>query len=194
MDASRWMLRAPRVRKSSTTCRTLAISGTRSSSSRRNDGAVWLRRRRQRLYCPPIPAESKDPRRPLALLGFMGSGKTLVGALVAQRGRAAFFDLDHLVEDKAGMSVAEIFATHSEEAFRAFEKETLPGLLRPGALVALGGGGSMDGGEWRLVSEKASTVYLEVPFETIWQPIHRLPARPLIATRTASQAEAMMTL
>src|SRR2546421_134205 len=99
MDASRWMLRAPRVRKSSTTCLTLAISGTRSSSSRRNDGAAWLRRRRQRLPCPPIPAESKDPRRPLALLGFMGSGKTLVGALVAQRGRAAFFDLDHLVED-----------------------------------------------------------------------------------------------
>jgi shikimate kinase len=123
------------------------------------------------------------------LLGFMGSGKTLVGALVAQRGHADFFDLDHLVEDKAGMSVAEIFATNSEEAFRAFEKETLPGLLRPGAVVALGGGAVMDDDNWRLISENATTVYLEVPFETIWQRIHRLPGRPLIANRTTSEVE-----
>src|SRR5439155_254013 len=127
----------------------------------------------------------------LALLGFMGSGKTLVGALVAQRGHATFFDLDHVVEDKAGMSVAEIFATHSEEAFRAFEKETLPGLLRPGAVVALGGGVVMDDDNWRLISESATTVYLEVPFETIWQRIHRLPGRPLIANRTVSEVEAL---
>ncbi len=50
----------------------------------------------------------------------MGAGKTLVGALVAERARAPFFDLDHMVEDKAGMSIGELFATHSEEAFRAF--------------------------------------------------------------------------
>ncbi len=119
----------------------------------------------------------------------MGSGKTLVGALVAQRTRSAFFDLDHLVEDRAGLSVAEIFATHSEEAFRAFEKEILPGLLQPGAVVALGGGVVMDDENWRLIAEHATTVYLEVPFETIWQRIHHLPGRPLIANRTASEVE-----
>ena len=66
----------------------------------------------------------------------MGAGKTLVGALVAERSHAPFFDLDHLVEDKAGMSVQELFATHSEEAFRVFEKAILPTVLRPGAVVA----------------------------------------------------------
>ena len=121
----------------------------------------------------------------------MGAGKTLVGALVAQRARAAFFDLDHLVEDRAGMSVAEIFATHSEEAFRAFEKETLPRLLRPDAVVALGGGVVMDDDNWRLISDRATTVYLEVPFETIWRRIHHLPGRPLIANRTAAEVEAL---
>ncbi len=88
----------------------------------------------------------------------MGAGKTLVGALVAQRAQAAFFDLDHLVEDKAGMSVAEIFATHSEKAFRAFEKETLPGLLRPDAVVALGGGVVMDDDN-RLILDSSSGGY-----------------------------------
>ena len=68
----------------------------------------------------------------------MGSGKTLVGALVAERSHAPFFDLDIMVEDQAGMPVADIFATHSEAAFRAVEKEVLPRALQPGAVVALG--------------------------------------------------------
>lgn len=119
----------------------------------------------------------------------MGSGKTVVGGLVAQRARAEFFDLDHLVEDKAGMSIAEIFATHSEEAFRAFEKQMLPSVLQPGAVVALGGGVVMDDDNWHLISSQALTVYLEVPFETIWQRIRHLGDRPLILNRTKAEVE-----
>jgi shikimate kinase len=121
----------------------------------------------------------------------MGSGKTVVGALVAQRGHAPFFDLDHLVEDRAGMSIAEIFATHSEDAFRAYEKETLPKVLQDGAVVALGGGVVADDDNWRLVSGTATTVYLEVPFTTIWRRIRHLSGRPLIVNRTESEVEAL---
>ncbi len=121
----------------------------------------------------------------------MGSGKTLVGGLVAERAHAPFLDLDHLVEDKAGMSIPEIFATHSEEAFRAFEKETLPGVLQPGAVVALGGGVVVDEDNWRLVSKQAVSVYLEVPFETIWTRIQHFPGRPLIFNRTKAEVEAL---
>jgi len=122
----------------------------------------------------------------LALLGFMGAGKTLIGGLVAQRARARFFDLDHLVEDRAGMSVAEIFATHSEPAFRAFEKEMLPRLILPDAVVALGGGAVMDDESWRLITEKTMSVYLEVPFDTIWARIKSLGTRPLVVNSTES--------
>src|SRR5438477_12076542 len=89
----------------------------------------------------------------------MGAGKTLVGALVAERSRAPFFDLDHLVEDKAGMSIHELFAAHSEEAFRAFEKATLPTVLRPGAVVALGGGGTIADDSWLLVAAEETSGY-----------------------------------
>ena len=119
----------------------------------------------------------------------MGSGKTVVGALVAQRSHATFFDLDHMVEDMAGMSIAEIFATHSEQAFRALEREALPRVLQPGAVVALGGGVVMDDDNWTLISSRATTVYLEVPFELLWGRIQPRPGRPLIAGRKAAEVQ-----
>ncbi|HYL08454.1 MAG TPA: shikimate kinase [Candidatus Udaeobacter sp.] len=121
----------------------------------------------------------------------MGSGKSVVGSIVAQRAGAPFFDLDLMVEDKAGMSIAEIFATRGEEAFRGFERETLPLVLVPGAVAALGGGVVMDDANWRLISIRATTVYLEVPFETIWQRIRHLTGRPLILDRTPAEVEAL---
>ena len=122
----------------------------------------------------------------------MGAGKTLVGALVAERAHARFFDLDTMVEDKAGMSIGEIFATHSEEAFRAFEKATLPTVLLPNAVIALGGGVVIDDDNWRLVSSQTMTVYLEVPFQTIWERIHHLTGRPLIMNRTQAEVEELL--
>jgi len=130
-------------------------------------------------------------RRPLALLGFMGSGKTLVGALVAERSGSSFFDVDHLVEHEAGMSVADVFATAGEPAFRALEKQVLPKALIPGAVVALGGGAVMDDDNWALITDRATTVYLEVPFEMVWQRIRQVPGRPLIAGRTVEDVEAL---
>ena len=122
----------------------------------------------------------------------MGAGKTLVGALVADRAHAQFFDLDTMVEDKAGMSIGEIFATHSEEAFRAFEKSTLPTVLKPGVVVALGGGVVIDDDNWRLVAEQTISVYLEVPFDVIWERIRHYHGRPLIFNRSAAEVEELL--
>ena len=119
----------------------------------------------------------------------MGSGKTVVGGLVAERAHARFFDLDHMVEDEAGMSIAEIFATQGEAAFRALEKQLLPRALEPGTVTALGGGTVIDDDSWRLVSARATTVYLEVPFETIWKRIRDLGGRPLLRDRSAGEVE-----
>ena len=121
----------------------------------------------------------------------MGAGKTLVGALVAERSRAAFFDLDIMVEDRAGMPIADIFATHSETAFRALEKELLPRTLKPESVVSLGGGVVMDDDNWALLSTQATTVYLEVPFVSLWDRIGHLSGRPMIARRSREDVEAL---
>jgi shikimate kinase len=125
--------------------------------------------------------------RPLALVGFMGCGKTLVGAVVAERTKAPFHDLDSMVEQEAGMTIPEIFATEGEPAFRALETSVLPHALRPGAVVALGGGSLIDDGNWRLVDGEAYAVYLEVPFETMWRRIQARPGRPLVSGRSREE-------
>jgi shikimate kinase len=117
----------------------------------------------------------------------MGSGKTLVGAVVAERTKSPFHDLDSMVEQEAGMTIPEIFATEGEPAFRSLETRVLPGALEPRSVVALGGGSLIDDGNWRLVDREACTVYLEVPFETMWQRIQARPGRPLASGRSREE-------
>lgn len=121
----------------------------------------------------------------------MGSGKSVVGALVAALAGAPFHDLDLMVEDEAGMLIPEIFATHGEAAFRALETAILPGALEPGAVVALGGGAVMDDGSWSLVLDRSTPVYLEVPFATLWRRVQSERGRPLIAGRSQSDVQGL---
>ena len=77
----------------------------------------------------------------LILAGFMGTGKSTVGRLLAQRQRLPFIDCDSAIEDAAGTSIPEIFATEGEAAFRTLETEVLTRVLKgESSVVALGGG------------------------------------------------------
>lgn len=82
----------------------------------------------------------------LILIGFMGSGKTAVGQELASRSGMGFRDADQAIEEKAGMTVAEIFDSQGEAGFRRLEEETVTDLLDAGAgkveglVISLGGG------------------------------------------------------
>ncbi len=82
----------------------------------------------------------------LLLSGFMGTGKSTVGRLVAARAGIPFVDLDERVEQASGQSVGEIFATGGEAAFRALELQALSEVLDAAEprVVALGGGTLLD--------------------------------------------------
>ena len=123
----------------------------------------------------------------------MGCGKSTVGRLVAERSDAPFHDLDARIENEAGMPVAEIFAKRGEEEFRSLESRLLPQLLEPGAVVALGGGATMNDSNWRLIQDRSATVFLDCRFDTIWERIGA-GGRPLVVGRSRDELEALMLL
>lgn len=121
----------------------------------------------------------------------MGSGKSVVGALVAYRASAPFYDLDFMIETEAGMPISEIFSIRGEAAFRALESKLLPDALRDGGVVALGGGTAMDDSNWELIQHRSTSVYLELPFDSIWERIGRTEGRPLVAGRLRNEVQAL---
>jgi shikimate kinase len=77
----------------------------------------------------------------IALIGFMGTGKTAVGRALAARLGKEFIELDALIEQKAGKSIAEIFRQDGEIGFRVLEIEAARGVADwKNAVIACGGG------------------------------------------------------
>ncbi len=79
----------------------------------------------------------------IILTGFMASGKSTVGALLASRLGYRFVDTDHLIEQRSGMSVQELFRQRGEPAFRAMEAELARELGSGKGMVISTGGGLM---------------------------------------------------
>jgi shikimate kinase len=122
----------------------------------------------------------------VVLIGFMGAGKTTVGRALAKSLRWNFLDLDDVIEQREHKSVAEIFASSGEPAFRRMESVALAALLQDrqggGDLVLALGGGAFVQKQNRdaLNSAGAITVLLEAPVEELrrrCQAEHRV--RPL---------------
>ena len=77
----------------------------------------------------------------IALIGFMGTGKTAVGQLLAKKLGSRFFELDLLIEQKAGKSIPDIFQQDGEVAFRELEIEVTKEISKDKNLVIACGGG-----------------------------------------------------
>ena len=105
------------------------------------------------------------PIRRIVLTGFMGSGKSTVGPMVAKRLGWRFLDADNVFEAEAGTTIAEFFARHGEPAFRDREHATIARLAGTDALVLALGGGAIERAETRtlLLSHPGTLlVHLEV--------------------------------
>lgn len=96
----------------------------------------------------------------LALAGFMGTGKSTVGALLAERMNWRFVDTDALVEAEAGMLVSEIFATRGEAAFRSMERRACLYAARRNNVVISTGGGALLDIQSRLALEERAIIIL----------------------------------
>ena len=107
--------------------------------------------------------------RRIVLTGFMGSGKSTVGPLVAVRLGWRFIDADDVIEAEAGRSIAQIFAEFGEAHFREQERATIARLAATDALVLALGGGAIETESTRTLltrSPETLLVHLEVQLST----------------------------
>ncbi|MGY6502304.1 MAG: shikimate kinase [Acidimicrobiales bacterium] len=125
------------------------------------------------------------PRRHVALIGLMGSGKTTVGRLLAERSHRPLVDTDSLVEAATGQSVAELFGGEGEAAFRRYELDCLARALARSepSIVATGGGIVLTDAARNLLRRDATVVWLRAAPSTLAARLGDDITRPLLADR-----------
>jgi shikimate kinase len=117
----------------------------------------------------------------LALIGFMGTGKTSVGRHVAEHFGFEFLDTDELIQARTGRTIADIFAKDGEPAFRALEQQTLRELsTREKTVIATGGGLPTHAENLAALKTFALVVCLWASPEKIWERVRNQSHRPLL--------------
>jgi shikimate kinase len=143
---------------------------------------------------PLIPRSSQRVQ-VLCLAGFMGSGKTTVGTLLARQLAWRFIDLDDRIEAAAGLGISEIFERLGEPAFRQIEADQLRAALgraselKESAVLALGGGTyAQTGAPEFLRSASVPVVWLDSPVEVLLARCMTMTGRPLFRDETSFRA------
>jgi shikimate kinase len=117
----------------------------------------------------------------LALIGFMGAGKSSVGRLVADHLHFSFLDTDELIEALAGQSISEIFARDGEPAFRELERRVVEELqARTQTVISTGGGLPANPANLASLKTHALVICLWASPETIWARVRGQTHRPLL--------------
>ena len=119
------------------------------------------------------------------LLGFMGAGKSTI----ARGLNPDYIDMDALIEERLGMSIANFFAEKGEEAFRQVESEVLAELLETNQVVSTGGGVVISQRNRDLLKTSPDNIYLKADFETLYQRISadRDNQRPLFLNKSKEE-------
>ena len=119
--------------------------------------------------------------RNLALIGFMGTGKSSVGRLVAEALHFTFLDTDELIEASVGKSITGIFAQQGETAFRELESKVVADLAtRTQTVIATGGGLPMNPANLASLKTHALVVCLWASPRQIWERVGDQSHRPLL--------------
>ena len=120
----------------------------------------------------------------IVLLGYMASGKSAVGAILADKLAIQFIDLDSFIEENEQLSISEIFKIKGEIYFRKKEGEYLLALLnlKNDCIISLGGGTPSYGNNMEFIENKSKSFYLNASINTIFERLKgETSERPLVA-------------
>src|ERR1700722_10714385 len=117
----------------------------------------------------------------LALIGFMGTGKTSVGRLVAEHLHFEYLDTDEMIQSGTGRTISDIFKTDGEPAFRTLEEKTVAELAnRTKTVIATGGGLPANSKNLAGLKTHALVVCFWASPEKIWERVKNQTHRPLL--------------
>lgn len=140
----------------------------------------WLLKRQGQAVAPRF----------IALIGILGAGKSTLGPLLAKALKTEFIELDHKIEEAAGMPLADIFATHGESYYRNLEHEALGRLFATsrGCVFAPGGSVVTDPESWNLIKQRCFTVWLHATPEELMKRTKR-KGNPRLLSRPSVVAD-----
>ena len=121
-------------------------------------------------------------KRNIILVGFMGTGKTVTGRVLAERTGLELVDMDSIIEERAGRPISEIFATDGEAGFRKLERALAHELSqRQGLVISTGGGIVLNPDNLADFEKTGLVVCLTASPETIFQRLENDTTRPLLS-------------
>ncbi|MEN8157123.1 MAG: shikimate kinase [Bacteroidota bacterium] len=123
------------------------------------------------------------------LIGFMGSGKSTLGSKLARKTGYDFVDMDHLIEETAGMTIPGIFSEHGEKVFRKWEHDILLELCnREKVVVSTGGGAPCHSDMMQVMNDNGTTIYLNLsPAALKDRLLNSKTERPLIKGKSEQE-------
>jgi len=125
---------------------------------------------------------SDQPTPNIVLTGFMGTGKSTIGRLVAAQLQRDFVDMDLLIEQRQGRTISQIFANEGEPYFRKLEAGLVRELAaRSGLVIATGGGALVPEQNLRVMAAGSRVICLDCAAAVLWQRIGHSQDRPMLA-------------
>ena len=131
-----------------------------------------------------ISTDIPSLRRPLALVGLMGAGKSKIGRALSETFVVPFIDTDDVIENIAGMTIPTIFELYGESKFREIEAREIAALVngKP-AIISTGGGAFLQDETRAIINQYAASIWLKARPETLAGRISNTASRPLLRDR-----------
>ncbi len=133
------------------------------------------------------------PKDNIILIGFMGTGKTTVGKIIAEKMQWTFLDTDDLIETRTGMSIPAIFEKYGEQWFRDQESAVIEEVLKEkNQVISTGGGAVLREENRQMMLEGGIVAALKADADTIVERVSRSEDRPLLRGEVRERVETLL--